>query len=135
MKIKHEYYWIYLSFWKCYLKKCIELKFILTGPLEMFSQFQNIFPFSLYHLYSASSELFIDETEKSWKVYPPCSFNSFVPSEHIGRVIGIRRCNIESSFQKITNRSPKTHPPKLAWQQIEQSCTTSLCFSWLYSNI
>lgn len=89
----------------------------------MFLQFQNIFPFfrpSLYHLSSVSSELFIDETEKSWKVYPSCSFNSFVPSKHIRRVIGKRGLNIESSFQKTTYPYPKTHPPKLIWQQTEQ---------------
>lgn len=111
------------SLWKCYLKKNIEVKFILTGLLEMFLQFQSIFPFflpSLYDLSSASSELFIDETEKFWKVYPSCSFNSFVPSKRIRRVIGKTRHNIESSFQKATYPSPKMHPPQLIWQQTEQ---------------
>lgn len=58
----------------------------------MFPQFQNLFPFflpSLYHFSSASSsKIFIDETEKSWKVYPSCSFTSFVPSKHIRRISG-----------------------------------------------
>lgn len=84
---------------------------------------------SLYHFSSASSlKIFIDETEKSWKVYPSCSSTSFVPSKHIRRIRQKKkkRCNIESSFQKTTYSSPKTHPPKLS--------TTSLCFSWLLFN-
>lgn len=69
------------------------MRFIHTELLEMFPQFQNIFPFfvpSLYHLSSTSSELFTDETEESWKVYPPFSFNSFVPSKHVRNIVGKR---------------------------------------------
>lgn len=123
------------SLWKCYLKKCLEVKFILTDLLKMFPQFQNIFPYFLPSLYlsSAASELFIGETEKSWNIYPSCSFNSFVSPMHIRSAIGKRRCSIESSFQKTTYPSHKTHPPKLIWQT-EQLYTTSLFLIWLYSN-
>lgn len=36
-----------MSLWKRYLKKCIEVKSILTDLLGMFPQLQNIFPFFL----------------------------------------------------------------------------------------